>query len=118
MVKILGIFQGDSFFPQLFVLSMAFLSMKRRTVNARYERKKKEYKLNQFLFIDDFKLFFKNEEEIDTFAIIVNDFSTDIGREFQENLLKGVAAAKTINIEDTVTSGEFKKQKVQEHEQN
>ena len=29
----------------------------------------------------------------------------------EENLVKGVAAAETINTEDTVTSGEFKKQK-------
>ena len=35
-----------------------------------------------------------------------------------ENLIKGVAAAETINTEDTVTSGEFKKQKAQELKQN
>ena len=36
----------------------------------------------------------------------------------EENLIKGVAAAETINTEDTVTSGEFKKQKSQELKQN
>ena len=36
----------------------------------------------------------------------------------EENLIKGVAAAETINTEDTVTSGEFKKQKAQELKQN
>ena len=29
----------------------------------------------------------------------------------EENLIKGVTASETINTEDTVTSGEFKKQK-------
>ena len=32
----------------------------------------------------------------------------------EENLIKGAAAAETINTEDTVTSGAFKKQKAQE----
>ena len=36
----------------------------------------------------------------------------------EENLIRGVAASETINTEDTVTSGEFKKQKAQELEQN
>ena len=33
---------------------------------------------------------------------------------FEENLVRGVAAAETINTEDTVTKGEFKKQKALE----
>ena len=36
----------------------------------------------------------------------------------EKNLIKGVAAAEIINTEDTVRSGEFKKQKAQEHKQN
>ena len=36
----------------------------------------------------------------------------------EENLIKGVAAAETINTEDTVTRGELKKQKAQELKQN
>ena len=36
----------------------------------------------------------------------------------EENLIRGVAAAETINIEDTVMSGEFKKQRAQEPKQN
>ena len=31
----------------------------------------------------------------------------------KENLIRGVPAAETINAEDTVTSGEFKKQEAQ-----
>ena len=37
---------------------------------------------------------------------------------FEENLIRGVAAAETMNTEDTVMSGEFKKQKAQELKQN
>ena len=36
----------------------------------------------------------------------------------EENLIRGVAAAEIINTEDTVVSGEFKKQKAQELKQN
>ena len=35
----------------------------------------------------------------------------------EEKLIRGVAVAETINTEDTVTSGEFKKQKTQELKQ-
>ena len=36
----------------------------------------------------------------------------------EKDLIKGVAAAETINNEDTVTSGEFKKLKSQELKKN
>ena len=36
----------------------------------------------------------------------------------EENLIRGVAATKTINTEDTVTSCEIKKKKAQGYKQN
>ena len=36
----------------------------------------------------------------------------------EESLIRGVAATETINTEDTVMRGEFKKQKAQELKQN
>ena len=36
----------------------------------------------------------------------------------EENLIRGVAAAEAINTEDTVMTGEFKKQKAQKLKQN
>ena len=36
----------------------------------------------------------------------------------EENLMRGVAAAGTINTEDTAMSGEFQKQKAKELKQN
>ena len=77
-----GIFQGDSLSPLLFVLSMIPLSLVLRKVNACYEWEKKEYKLNHLLFMDDLKLFGKNEEQIDSLVSTVHIFSTDIGMEF------------------------------------
>ena len=77
-----GIFQGDSLSPLLFVLSMIPLSLILRKVNACYEWGKKEYKLNHLLFMDDLKLFGKNEKQIDSLVTTVHIFSTDIGMEF------------------------------------
>ena len=77
-----GIFQGDSLSPLLFVLSMIPLSLVLRKVNACYEWGKKECKLNHLLFMDDLKLFGKNEEQIDSLVNTVHIFSTDIGMEF------------------------------------
>ena len=74
-----GIFQGDSLSPMLFVLSMVPLSLILRKVNSSHEWGKKEYKLNHFLFMDDLKLFSKNEEQMDALVRIAHVFSTDIG---------------------------------------
>ena len=61
-----GIFQGDSLSPLLFVLSMIPLSSLLRKVNVFYEWRKKEYKLNHLLIMDDLKLYSKSEEQIDS----------------------------------------------------
>ena len=58
-----GIFQGGSLSPLLLVLSMVPLSLILKKVNACYKWGKKEYKLNHLLFMDDLKLYAKNEEQ-------------------------------------------------------
>ena len=91
MVKNLGggevevktwIFQGDSLSPLLFLLSIVPLLLILGKVKAYYEWGKKEYKLNHLLYMDDLKLFAKNEEQIDTLVRTVHVFSSDIGMEF------------------------------------
>ena len=77
-----GIFQGDSLSPLLFVLSLVPLSLILRKINAYFEWGKKDYKLNNLLYMDDLKLFAKSEEQIDTLVRIVHVFSTEIGMEF------------------------------------
>ena len=55
-----GIFQEDSLSPLFFALSVVPLSLILRKVNASYEWRKKECKLNHLLlFMDDLKLFSK-----------------------------------------------------------
>ena len=74
-----GIFHGDRLLPLLFVLSMVPMSLILKKVNACYEWRKKEYKLNHLLFMDDLKLFGKSEEQTNMLMRTVHVFSTDIG---------------------------------------
>ena len=76
------IFQGDSFSPLLFVLSMVPLSLILRKVSASYEWGKKKYRLNHLLFIDDLKLFSKCGKQIDKLVRTVHVFSDDTRMEF------------------------------------
>ena len=77
-----GVFQGDSVSPLFFFLSMGPMLLILRNVKASYECVKKEYKLNHLFFMNDLKLFFKSEEQMDIFVRTAHVFSTDIGMEF------------------------------------
>ena len=61
-----GIFQGDSLSPLLFVVALMPLSLVSRKVSAGYEMKDASCRINHPFFMDDLKLFAKNEKEIDS----------------------------------------------------
>ena len=63
-----GIFQGNSLSPLLFVLVMIPLTLVLRQTKASYELKKGGKKINHLLFMDDLKLFAKNEDQTDNLA--------------------------------------------------
>ena len=77
-----GIFQGDSVSPILFVLMMIPLTLVLRHTKTSYELKKGGQKINHLLFMDDLKLFVKNEDQIDSLVNTVKIFSEDIKMEF------------------------------------
>lgn len=77
-----GIFQGDSLSPLLFVMTMIPLTLILRKTNISYEVKKKGERINHLLFMDDLKLFAKNEDQIDSLVNTVRIFSEDIKMEF------------------------------------
>ena len=112
-----GIFQGDSISPLVFVLSMAPLPLILKKLNACYKCRKKEYKLNHLLFMDDLKLHAKSEEQRNTLVRTVHVFSTDIGMEFgikKCGILK-VKRGKIVKIEGIkLADGEVMKQVGQE----
>ena len=80
-----GIFQGDSLSPLLFVLCIIPLTLTLRKVAAFYEWGNKEFRINHLLFMDDLKLFAKNQDQIDSLVQTVHLFSEDIGMQFGLN---------------------------------
>ena len=75
-----GIFQGDSLSPLLFVICMIPLSSVLRKMSIGYTLG--TAKINNLLFMDDLKLFSKNEKEIDSIVSTVHAISKDICMEF------------------------------------
>ena len=59
-------------FPAVVCLQYSTFALDTQKVNARYEKVKKEYKLNHLLFMDDLNLFYKSEERIDTLVTAVH----------------------------------------------
>ena len=57
-----GIFEGDSFSPLVFVLALIPLSFLLRMAKATYEFSGSKMKINHFLFMDDVKLYSRNEK--------------------------------------------------------
>ena len=53
---------------------MMLLTSALRQTKASYEVKKRSGKINNLLFMDDLKLFVKNEDQIDTFVSTVKFF--------------------------------------------
>ena len=76
------IFQGDSLSSLIFVICMIPLSLLLRKVKASYEWGIKEFKMINLLFMDDLKLFGKNDHQIDSLVQTVFTFSEDTGMEF------------------------------------
>ena len=77
-----GIFQRDSLSPLMFVICIIPLSLLLREIKASYELGRKEFKLNHLLFMNDLKLFGRNEDQIDSLVQTVFIFSKDFGMEF------------------------------------
>ena len=75
-----GIFQGDSLSPLLFCLALFPLS--KLLNDTQYGYNIFESKINHLFYMDDLKLFGKNDNEIDGLLKTVKTFSDDIGMEF------------------------------------
>ena len=82
-VKIMrGIFQGDSLSPLLFVSAMIPLTHILRKSKPGYEFFGCGEKINHLLYMDDFKLYSKNEKELDSLIQTIRVFSQGIRMEF------------------------------------
>ena len=77
-----GIFQGDSFSPLLFVTALLPLTHILRETGMGYQVEKNGAKVNHLFFMDNLKLYGKNDKEIDSLIKTVWQCSEDIKREF------------------------------------
>ena len=76
-----GIFQEDSLSPLLFVIAFIPLTQILKATRHCYSFANKK-KINHLLYMDDFKLYAKTEEELDSLVQTVRVFSEDIGMKF------------------------------------
>ena len=76
-----GIFQGDSLSPLLFVLLLFYHAISDKSESV-YQFSSTKEKINLLLFMDDLKLYVKNEKGLDSLVQTVRIFSDDIGMEF------------------------------------
>ena len=76
-----GIFQGEALSPLLFIIAMMPLNPILRKCTAGYKLRSQE-KIHHLMYMDDIKLFAKNEKELETLIHTVRIYSQDIGMEF------------------------------------
>ena len=77
-----GIFQGYALSPPLFIIAMMPLNHILRKCTAGYKLSRSQEKINQLMYMDDIKLFAKNEKELETLIHTIRIYSQDIGMEF------------------------------------
>ena len=77
-----GIFQGDSFPPILFVLSLIPLTLVLRKIKMGYDLGGGNGMVNHLLFMDDLKLYGKNENQVDSLIQSVRIVSGDMQMKF------------------------------------
>ena len=76
------IFQGDARSPLLLIIPMMPLNHILRKCSAGYKLSRLQEKINHLMYMDDIKLFAKNEKELETLIHAVRISSQDIGMEF------------------------------------
>ena len=77
-----GIFQGDAQSSLLFIITIIPVKHILRECTAGYKLCESKEKINRLMYMDDIKLFSKNEKELETLIQAVRIYSQDIGMEF------------------------------------
>ena len=77
-----GIFQGDLFSSFLFVITFLPLTQILKETGMRYQLENNEAKVNHLFFMDDLRLYGKNDKETDSLIKTVWQSSEDIKMEF------------------------------------
>ena len=77
-----GIFQGDALSALLFIIVMMLFNHILRKCTGGYKHSKSQEKINHPMYMDDTKLFPKNEKEWETLIHAVRIYSQNIGMKF------------------------------------
>ena len=77
-----GTFQRDAQSPLLFIIAIMPLNHIFRKCTAGYKLSRLQEKINHLMYMDDIKLFAKNEKVLETLIQAVRIYSQDIGMEF------------------------------------
>ena len=77
-----GIFSGDALPPLFFIIAMMPLNHILRKCAAGYKLSGSHEKINHLMYMDDIKLFAKNEKELETLIHAVRIYSQNIAIEF------------------------------------
>ena len=77
-----GIFQGDTLSPLLFLIAMMPLNHIPRKCRLEYKLSRSQEKIDHLMYMDDIKLFVKNEKELKTQIHAVRIYSQVMGMEF------------------------------------
>jgi len=88
-----GIFQGDSLSPLLFIIAIIPLTCMLRQCDTGHQLGDGHGKISHLLFLDDLKLYGRNDQEIESLVHTVRIFSEDIGMQF------GIAKCATIKLQ-------------------
>ena len=77
-----GIFQRDALSPLLFMIATMSLNHILRKCTTGYKLSRFQEEINHLMYMDDIKLFAKNEKELETLIHAVRIYRQDIGMEF------------------------------------
>ena len=77
-----GIFQEDALLPSLFIIAMMPFKHILRKCTVEYKLSRSQEKINQVMYMDDIKLFAKNETELETLIHAIRIYSQYIGMEY------------------------------------
>ena len=104
------IFQRDALSPLLFIIDMMPFNYILRKCTAGYKLSKSQEKINHLIYMDDIKLFSKNEKELETLIRAVRIYSQNIGMEFgiEKCVIQVMKSGKRILTEEMEQSNQDK----------